>query len=89
MGVATPRLLYQYKPVVQKHGETGKSAYADAISPHPETAQVALMSKQSVVVVPNSMCAAVERNCREQCFEWGFFTSPRDKVPAAGCLGSS
>lgn len=46
MGVATLRSLYQYKPVAQKHGEIEKSAYANAISPHPGTAQVALMSKR-------------------------------------------
>lgn len=61
-----------------------KNAYADAISLHPGTARVALMSQRSVVVVANSRCATVEQNRMEQSFEWDFFTSPRSKVPAAG-----
>lgn len=60
MGVATPRSLYQYEPVVQKHGEIGKNAYVDAVSPHPGTAQAALMSRMFVVVVAHSRCATVE-----------------------------
>lgn len=84
MGVATPRSLYQYKPAAQKHGEIGKNACTDAIRLHPGAAQVALMSKQSVMVVANSRCATVEQDCTEQSFEWDLFTSPRNKVPAAG-----
>lgn len=40
------------------------------------------------MVVANSRCAAVERDCTEQSSEWGFFTSLRDKIPTAGFFGS-
>lgn len=84
MGVDRPRSLYQYKPVVQKHGKIGKNAYTDAISLHAGTAQVALISKPSVVAVANGRCATAEQDCTKQSFDGDFFTSPRDKVPAAG-----
>lgn len=45
MGEAAPRSPYQYKPVVQKHGEIGKSAYSPAISPHPGAARAALITR--------------------------------------------
>lgn len=40
--------LYQYKPVVQKQGGTGRNAHIRAGSPPPGAVQVARMPRQSL-----------------------------------------